>query len=89
MKKNRLVGPWNHLLQLSSTLGSSAGRPERNEFLKPIQKKKKKISIGYAVTVPGGYVKFIFKILDFYNVQLYAFANLLTWQPLAKKIIFW
>ena len=88
MKKNRLVWPWNPLLQLSSTLGSSARWPERNEFLKPIQKKII-ISIGYPVTVPGGYVKFIFKILDFYNVQLYAFANLLTWQPLAKKIIFW
>ena len=74
MKKNRLVSSWNPLLQLSSTLGSSAGKPERNEFLKPIQKK---LSIGYAVTVLGGYVKFIFKILDFYNVKLYTFANLL------------
>ena len=83
-KKNCLVWSWNTQLPLSSTVVPSADKPQRNDFFKP----KEILSIGHAVTVLAGYVKFIFKILDFYNVKSHPFVKLANLPTISKKIIF-
>ena len=47
------------------------------------------LSIRYAVTVLAEYVKFIFKILDFYNVKSYTFVKLANLAAISEiKILF-
>ena len=47
------------------------------------------LSIGYAVTVPAGCVRFIFKILDFYNVKSHLFVKLATLATTINKFLFY
>ena len=43
------------------------------------------LSIGYAVTVLAAYVKFTFKISDFYSVKPYTFVKLTNLATISKK----
>ena len=53
-----------------------------------LQANSKEISnIGYAVTALAGYVKFILKILDLYNVKSYTFVKLPNLTTISKKNI--
>ena len=75
--------PFGMILKPSVTVILSSG-----PFFQKASKKlilwansKEILSTGYAVTVLAGYVKFISKILDFYNVKPHTFvklANLIT-----------
>ena len=48
----------------------------------------KVLSIGYVVTVIASYIKFILKILDFYNVKSFTFAKLANLATISKKTLF-
>ena len=47
------------------------------------------LSTGYAVTVPAGCVKFIFKILDFYDVKSHLFVKLANLATTISKFLFY
>ena len=47
------------------------------------------LSTGYAVTVPAGCVKFIFKILDFYDVKSHLFVKLANLATTFNKFLFY
>ena len=49
---------------------------------------KEILSIGYAVAVHAGYVKFIFKILDFYNVKSHTFVKLANLATIRNLFIY-
>ena len=57
------------------------------ENLKEMNSLSEILSFGYSVTVLAGYVKFLFKILDFYNVKLYTFVKLANLATISKKNI--
>ena len=46
-------------------------------------------SLGYAMTVPAGCVKFTFKILDFYNVNTNLFVKLANLATTTSKFLFY
>ena len=50
------------------------------------RKSKEMLSIGYAVTVRAGCGKFMFKILDFYNVKSYALVKLANLATISKNV---
>ena len=58
------------------------------ENLKEMNSLSEILSFGYSVTVLAGYVKFLFKILDFYNVKLYTFVKIANLATISKKNIF-
>ena len=45
------------------------------------------LSNGYTVTVLAGFVNFIFRILDFYDVKSYTFVKLANLATISKKKI--
>ena len=58
------------------------------ENLKEMNSLSEILSFGYSVTVLAGYVKFLFKILDFYDVKLYTFVKLGNLATISKKMLF-
>ena len=52
-------------------------------------KPKEILGIGHAVTVPAGCVKFIFKIVNFYDVKSHLFVKLASLATTINKFLFY